>query len=93
MAYFLTIPDQATAIKAIDGKNSNGQGNLMRELERLPLAISERGRPRYMDHIHLSRFDETDFVQWYGRCADGWHRPIGRVMQIVEAHRKNSSHV
>jgi hypothetical protein len=83
----LTLPNQAEAMRATHAcGGSSGQGDLIKELAKHPLAISERdtGKPwRKMDHIHLSRFDGTNYCQWYGRCADGFHRPIGRIMQIV----------
>lgn len=88
MRHEITIPDQAAALRGIaDCGGSSGQGDLMHELAKHPLAISERdaGKPwRRMDHVHLSRFDGTNYCQWYGRCADGYHRPIGRIMKILE---------
>jgi hypothetical protein len=88
MQHVLTIPDQKLAADAVKSSGgTNGQGELIRALSKLPLAVSELGGPkswRRMDHIHLGRFDGTDFYQWWGRCGDGYHRPIGRIMQIVE---------
>ena len=83
--YVLTLaPDAATG--EVTGKNSDGQGKLIDALQKTPLAaaVLSAGRPRKMDHIHLSRFDGTDFCRWYGRAADGFHYPIGAVMQIVK---------
>lgn len=90
-----TIPNQAEAMRSVSAcGGSSGQGDLIRELAKLPLAVLERdtGRPwRRMDHIHLSRYDGTDYYQWYGRCADGFHRPIGRIMRIVSVAGSESS--
>jgi hypothetical protein len=87
VSHVLTIPDQKIASSAVaNSGGTNGQGDLTRELAKHPLARSELGKPnklRTMDHIHLGRFDGTDYCQWWGRCADGYHRPIGRIMQIV----------
>lgn len=95
MSHVLTLPNQAEAMRATHSSGgSSGQGDLIQELSKHPLAISERdaGKPwRKMDHIHLSRFDGTDYCQWYGRCADGFHRPIGRILQIVAASPALSS--
>jgi hypothetical protein len=80
----LIIPDQAKAeADCRKSGGTNGQGDLMRLLEKHPVAIQERGRPRGYDHIHLGRYNGTDYVQWLGRSASGYHHPIGRVMQIV----------
>lgn len=85
--YVLTIPCQTDAQKIADQAcGSCGQGDLMRELSKHPLAIVERDVSKpwlRMDHIHLSRFDGTDYCQWWGRCADGFHRPVGRILQII----------
>lgn len=86
--YALTLaPDNVS--DAVHGKNGDGQGALVDGLQRTPLAalVLSDGRPRRMDHIHLSRFDGTDFCQWYGRAADGFHYPIGAIMQIVRVVR------
>lgn len=88
MTHILTIPDQKQAHEAVKHSGgTTGQGELMRALSLLPLARSERddAKPgRRMDHIHLGRFDGTDYCQWWGRCGDGYHRPLGRIMQIVK---------
>ncbi len=84
MAYVLTIPEQSAAQKTADrAGGSSGQDHLLPLIAKSPLAISERGKPRHLDHIHLSRFTGTDLCQWFGRGSDGYHRPIGRIMQIV----------
>lgn len=80
--FVLTLPDQKAASEITRGKSTNGQGDLMKLMSREPLAQSELGRPKGRDHIHLGQFDGTDYVQWWGRCADGFHRPIGRIMKI-----------
>ena len=67
-------------------KSGSGQGDLLRELSRTPLARSEYGRPRGIDTAHLIRFDGTDYCQWYGRRADGRWYPFGRIMQIIRSH-------
>lgn len=80
--YVLTLAGpEAEAI--CRSKSGCGQGDLLRELSRTPLARSEYGRPRGIDAAHLLRFDGTDFCQWFGRRADGRFYPFGRIMQIV----------
>ena len=82
--YTLTLADKAGQEAAARAGGGNGRGELVHALAKLPLAKSERGWPRRADHVHLSRADGTDLVQWMGRYSDGYHRPIGRVMRIVE---------
>jgi hypothetical protein len=87
-AHNLMVPDQDEARKITDRcGGSNGQDELIRELSLHPTARAERdaarGKGRMMDHVHLSRFDGTDYCQWLGRCSDGFHRPVGRIMQIT----------
>lgn len=88
MGHVLTIPDQKVAAGAVkDSGGTCGQGDLVAYLSRLPLARSERevGKPwKHMDHIHLGLFNGTDYCQWWGRAGNGYHYPIGRIMQIVE---------
>lgn len=81
--FTLTIAPEGSDKIAYAASGGCGQGDLMRALSSIELARSEMGRPKRVDHVHLSRFDKTDLVQWYGRHADGYHRPIGRIMQIV----------
>lgn len=90
MPHFLTLADSSAKSAVNKSGGSDGQGELLKAL-----AASEMGRSelylhkttwhRKMDHMHLTRYTGTDFCQWTGRCADGFHRPIGRIMQIVEA--------
>jgi hypothetical protein len=56
-----------------------------RQLRKHPLAVSELGRPKKYDHIHLSITGGTDFVRWMGRAANGYHYQIGRVMKLVRS--------
>ena len=35
------------------------------------------------DTAHLSRYVGTDFIQWYGRRADGYFHAWGPVFKIV----------
>ena len=41
-----------------------------------------------VDTAHLSRLGDTDFVQWYGRKADGRFWPIGRILRLTNAGKK-----
>lgn len=88
MTHILTIPDQKDAAEAVKSSGgTSGRGDLIRSLAKLPLATSERDATKpwkTMDHIHLGRFDGTDYCQWWGRAGNGFHYPIGRIMQIVE---------
>lgn len=64
--------------------SGNGQG--LNDLEKDPVAISNRPDSFHesgFDTAHLSRYEGTDFVQWYGRKADGCFHPWGKIMQIV----------
>lgn len=81
----LIVPaDQAKAdTDCCQSTGTNGQGELMQQLSRHPVARAELGRPKGYDHIHLGRYDGTDYVQWHGRSGSGYHHPIGRIMQIV----------
>ena len=82
--FTLTLAPEAAQEVAYNAGGGSGQGDLIQGLSKLALARAERGEfIRGMDHVHLSRFYKTDYVQWYGRCADGWHRPVGRIMQII----------
>jgi hypothetical protein len=83
--YALTLAGPEAAEICRD-KSGSGQGDLLRELSRTPLARSEYGRPRGIDTAHLIRFDGTDYCQWYGRRADGRWYPFGRIMQIIRSH-------
>lgn len=88
MTHILTIPDQKAASETVKASAGTcGQGEVMAALSKLPLAKSERDADKpwkRMDHIHLGRFDGTDYCQWWGRAGNGYHYPIGRIMQIVE---------
>lgn len=87
--YILTLAEKGEAEVALKtSSGSDGQRELLKELGKTALAQSEfRANKKVwqkMDHVHLTRYNGTDFVQWVGRCSDGFHRPIGRVMQIFE---------
>ncbi len=47
------------------------------------MAVSELGRPRNVDHVHLSQPDGSNFVAWWGRGPSGYHHRIGRWMKLV----------
>lgn len=86
---YLTIAPEWVA-ETVSTLGGCGQGKLLAELSRTPLARSEytsgvgKGRSRLrIDTSHLCRFEGTDFVQWYGRVASGYFVPFGRIMQIV----------
>ncbi len=85
MSELIVVADQAKAeAECRQSTGTNGQGDLMRELSAHPVAKEERaGKGRGYDHIHLGRYDGTDYVQWHGRSASGYHHPIGRIMQIA----------
>lgn len=88
MSSVLTLADESANAAAAKSGGSDGQGERLRLLARSPLARAEllanKKTWRRMDHVHLTQYDNTNFCQWVGRCADGFHRPIGRIMQIVE---------
>ncbi len=81
----LATPEEAEKVAKL---GSSGTG--LDHLRHHPLARSEyergygKGRNRLaIDTSHLSRFDVTEFVQWFGRFPDGYFRPFGAVMKIV----------
>lgn len=84
MLYELTLADQKEA-EAANAKAtwSNGQHKYLKDLQKHPLARSELGNPRGLDHIHLSQPHGTMFVAWWGRGATGYHHRIGRWMKLV----------
>lgn len=88
MSYELTLAGQAGDIAVQQSRGANGVfyalgADVDKALRRHPLAVSELGRPKRMDSIHLSIIDGTDFVRWMGRKADGYHHQIGRVMKLI----------
>ena len=83
----LATQDEASSVAPLGG---SGAG--LDHLRRHPLARAEyergigKGRDRLrIDTSHLSRFDGTDFVQWFGRVQSGYFVPFGAVMKIVKS--------
>jgi hypothetical protein len=67
----------------------NGDGQGMEIFRDDPIAIlNAPKRKDRVDTAHLSRLGNTDFVQWYGRKADGRFWPIGRILQLTEAGKR-----
>lgn len=66
--------------------SSNGQG--LEPLYVDPIAQANKPAGGYKRHgfdtFHLSRFDGTDLVQWYGRRISGYFYPYGKVMRLTE---------
>lgn len=60
--------------------------NDLKHLEQDPIALQYK--PTYITHncdaVHLSVFDGTNLVQWYGRLASGYYYPFGPVFEIVD---------
>lgn len=82
--YELTLADQAIAEAANKSAAwSSGQHEYLKPLRKHPLAVAELGRPRNVDHVHLSQPDGTDFVAWWGRGPSGYHHRIGRWMRLI----------
>jgi hypothetical protein len=79
----LVLADES-ADTTVRNKNGNGQGDLMRAFEKLPIAQAECGNPKHLDAIYLSHYAGTDYVRWHGRASDGRFYPIGRIMEIVD---------
>ena len=44
-----------------------------------------------LDALHLSRYDGTNYVQWFGRGPDGRYYPFGRLMLIVRVTKRQPS--
>lgn len=69
-----------------DAGSYSGLPDSLGALAKLPLAVEQRGKPRGLDHIHLSISDrDKHLVRWTGRAASGRHYPIGGVMVILNA--------
>lgn len=47
-----------------------------------------RAQRRLYDTAHLSRYVGTDFLQWYGRKADGRFYPFGEILRLTEAGKR-----
>jgi len=63
--------------------NGNGQG--LEELSKNPLAQANKPPAAgWCDTCHLSLFEGTNFVQWFGRRSDGRFYPYGKIMQIIQ---------
>ncbi len=64
----------------------DGSGQGMEIYENDPVAL--QNKPSHIrdgfDTYHLSRYDGTNFVQWYGRRSDGRFYPHGNIMEIVD---------
>lgn len=88
MTYELTLAGPAGDTAAQQSRGSNGAFYALgaeadKALRRHPLAVSELGKPKHMDSVHLSIIDGTDFIRWMGRKSDGYHHQIGRVMKLI----------
>lgn len=56
----------------------------VKELESDTLALIEKkSNPKNRDHLHLSRYNNSDCVQWFSRSPNGYHYPVGKLMKIV----------
>lgn len=80
----LRLANAKEIIHAHAAGSSSGQGELMGVLTADPIAIQvlRDNNPRRLDHVHLTRYDATNVVQWLGRNARGYHVEIGPMMQI-----------
>jgi hypothetical protein len=61
-----------------------GDGSGLSALNECPVA--QRNAPTRKDKVdasHLSRYTNTDLVQWRGRKADGMFWPIGRILKLT----------
>lgn len=87
VTWTLTVAPRDTET-LVSGKIGDGQGDLIKGLQRTPLAaaVLTAAKPRRMDHVHLSRFSDTDYCRWYGRAADGFHHPLGPILQMVRVN-------
>lgn len=93
MSDLVVVANQAKAeAECRESTGTNGQGDLMRELSQNPVAKDElrAGMYRGYDHVHLARIDGTNYVQWHGRSASGYHHPLGRIMEITEPPKERS---
>lgn len=64
----------------------NGQGTSW--LRDDPVAKRNRpGAKARVDTAYISKYDGTDFYQWFGRRADGYFHPFGKIMRLTTAGR------
>lgn len=68
---------------------SGGDGALLEPLYADPIVKANKPTGGYRKHgfdtFHLSRYDNTDLVQWFGRRSDGYFYPWGQLMRITPA--------
>jgi hypothetical protein len=65
----------------------NGQGlNCLSADE--TVSAQRPGRTSGFDTAHVSRYTDTDFIQWYGRKSDGMFHPWGKIMKLTPAGKK-----
>lgn len=77
----------ANETEAASTTQLGGDGHGTEHLKSDPLARDQYDRHvkhRQVDAVHLSRFDGTKLVQWFGRGSSGYYYPLGSVMKIVE---------
>jgi len=89
MGHTLTLAERDAEL-VVRGCNSSGQGEPMKALAKLPLAIAELGKPKRLDHVFLTRYSDTDYCCWIGRNGSGYFQRIGRLMRIVTAGRAHA---
>lgn len=67
----------------------SGSGQHLNCLKDDEIIRAQRPGPRSgFDTAYVSRYDRTDFVQWYGRRSDGCFHPWGKIMRLTPAGKK-----
>ena len=86
MVFQLTLPDQSVAAAATRGKGGDGHTDAVMALKDHPLAKEElkAAKGQRCDALHLSQFDDTNYVAWMGRFGDGQYYPVGRFLEIIQ---------
>ncbi len=66
--------------------SGNGQG--LDAIKDAPTVLQNRPgsyKQSGFDTAYVSRYEGTDFLQWYGRRADGCFHPYGKLMRLTKA--------
>lgn len=67
----------------------SGDGQNLTCLKNDEIVKAQRpGVRSHFDTAYVTRYEDTDFVQWYGRKSDGRFHPWGKIMRLTPAGKK-----
>lgn len=76
----------------IDSPKLGSNGQNLEPLLNDSIVLSNKPQGGYKKHgydtYHLTRYEETNLVQWVGRRSSGYFYPSGKVMEITSAGLK-----